>query len=64
MYTEGPATYSHRFQLCAMLLPSVDKSSKGIFLQNPDLPNTSSLYMAIWEYPFRHALATFLAERY
>ena len=34
---EGPATYSDRFQLCAMLLPSVDKSSEGIFLQNSDL---------------------------
>ena len=39
MSTEGPATYSDRFQLCAMLLPSVDKSSEGIFLQNFDLPS-------------------------
>ena len=39
MSTEGPATYSERFQLCAMLLPSVDKSSEGIFLQNSDLPS-------------------------
>ena len=31
MSTEGPATYSHRFQLCAILLPSVDKSSEGNF---------------------------------
>ena len=31
-------------------------------LINSDLPNTSyPLLMAIWEYPFRHALATFLA---
>ena len=31
-------------------------------LLNSDFPNTSyPLLMAIWEYPFRHALATFLA---
>ena len=30
-------------------------------LENSDLSNTSIIYMAVWEYPFRHALATFLA---
>ena len=46
---------------CIMIVSYVFADSQTYILLNSDLPNTSITNMAIWEYPFRHALATFLA---
>ena len=53
-------------RIFTLLLLSSTATAEVVSIQfsstNSDLPNTSyPLLMAIWEYPFRHALATFLA---